>query len=103
MQLGARPGSLSEPDLERFETAFQCLKLALLLQRRWLLGHERLQVAANEIRQCGVALLRDLTHLFDELILERKSHVHTHMIGEPRIMRNERTSVNSPMAARFCR
>jgi hypothetical protein len=95
MKVGAGPGSLSKPDPKRLETAFQRFPLMLLYQFGWSLGRESLQITANEPRQRGLPLHRDLTHFFDKLIVERKRYIHGPIIREPLIVCNVACSLPS--------
>ena len=86
MQIFSGPVALADLELESFETVLQCLTLAALASQRGILGCNLLQILANQPSEGCVTVNSNLADLFYEILVERKSHVHIHIISETLIM-----------------
>ena len=86
MQIIPGPIALANLELELFEAVFQGFTLAALASLRGVLRGNLLQILANQASQGRIAVHSDLADLFYEILVERKSHVHVHIISETLIM-----------------
>jgi hypothetical protein len=77
---------LANLELELSEGIFKGFPLAALAPRCGIFGRNLLQILTDQSGQGRVPVHSDLADFFDEGLVERKSHVHCHMISATLIM-----------------
>src|SRR5689334_7307793 len=82
MQVLSFPCPLANVEPEPLEASLQCLALPASPAGCGVLGRKFFQVLANQARQGGIPLDRNLPHLLDEFIVQRECQVHIPIIRE---------------------
>lgn len=82
LQNPAFPSTLADFETELLEAAFQGLLFAALPAGDGIGRRERLQMVPDQSGQRGIPIDSNFPDPFNQIVIERKRHVHVHIIRE---------------------